>query len=55
MKYAAFCELVIGRWTLAELRGDVPMPEDVLELTDVVGLNRYEAFVLRMEREGKVS
>ncbi len=50
--YATFLKAVRRRGlTLQQLRGDVRPTEDTLYLMDALGLDRYERFVLRFERE----
>ena len=53
MNYAAFKKAVLSSgWTVAQLRCDVPPTADILDLMDVVGLNKYEKFVLKFIAEG---
>ena len=50
MRFAEFVALVhFGRWSPQQLRGDVRMPEDLLELVDRVGMGRYERWLGRYE------
>jgi hypothetical protein len=48
--FEAFRQATAGR-TLAELRCDVPPADDLLNLMDRFGLERWEQFVSRLESE----
>jgi len=45
-------KVLLSGWTLEQLRRDVPPTRSLRNLIDEVG-ERYEAFVLRWERESK--
>jgi hypothetical protein len=53
MTYAQFKKLVkASGWSIPYLRSEkAPPGNDLLELMDSIGLNKYERFVLRFERE----
>jgi hypothetical protein len=53
--YKEFCRTVAEHgWTIADLRCDNAAPsEELLELMDAIGLGRYEAYVLRLEKSAK--
>ncbi len=50
MTFAEFCQRV-AHLTVAEIRGDVPQPQSVIDLIDEIGLNRYEQLALRYTRD----
>ncbi len=51
MTFREFVEMVaLHRWTMAQLRCDVPPSEALLEAIDEVGADRWERYVLRLER-----
>ncbi len=52
MTFAEFCIYVWkNKLTMAQLRGDVPQPQSVIDLIDEIGLNRYEQLALRYTRD----
>ena len=57
MTYKDFCQTVAEHgWTVADLRCDnAPPSEELLEIMDVLGLDKYEAFVVRFEKGQKGS
>lgn len=54
MKYEEFKKLVKEKcWTIADLRCDnAPPTEELLEVMDQMGLEKYERYVLKLETEG---
>ena len=54
MSYTQFKAFVFKKgWTTAQLRCDVPPTDELLAFMDSVGLNRYESFVIRLEKESQ--
>lgn len=52
MTYAQFRSEVIAKGiTLAQLRCDEPATDDVLDLIDRCGVDLYESFVYRLQKE----
>lgn len=52
MRYDQFKAMVADKgWTLAQLRCDTPPSDDLLELMAVLGLAKYEQFVMRLRKE----
>ncbi len=53
MNYEAF-KTAAAKFTVAELRCDVPPSDDLIDFMETVGLKRYERFVLRFVAESKL-
>ena len=52
MTYAAWKTMIAAAgWTFAQLRCDVPPDAEMLEAMDTVGLDVWEHYVLRLEKE----
>jgi hypothetical protein len=51
MRYSQFVDLVRARgWSVPQLRCDVTPTQEVLDLMDNIGLEKFEDFVMRYSR-----